>query len=67
MAETTKKNAETPESTEKTAQKKKSRKDAEIENLKKELAEKNDLLIRTAAEFDNFESGHCGVRKSGSN
>ena len=55
MAETTKKNAETPESAEKAAPKKKSRKDAEIENLKKELAEKSDLLIRTAADFDNFK------------
>lgn len=36
-------------------EKKKSKKDSEIENLKAELEGKNDLLIRTAAEFDNFK------------
>lgn len=36
-------------------EKKKSKKDVEIEELKKELDSKNDLLIRTAAEFDNFK------------
>ncbi|MBR4123828.1 MAG: nucleotide exchange factor GrpE [Clostridia bacterium] len=36
-------------------EKKKSKKDAEIENLKTELESKNDLLLRTAAEFDNFK------------
>ncbi len=34
---------------------KKSKKDIEIENLKAELEGKNDLLLRTAAEFDNFK------------
>ena len=33
----------------------KSKKDAEIEKLKAELESKNDLLLRTAAEFDNFK------------
>lgn len=36
-------------------EKKKSKKDSEIEALKAELESKNDLLIRTAAEFDNFK------------
>ncbi len=36
-------------------EKKKNKKDLEIENLKKELSEKNDLLLRTAAEFDNYK------------
>ncbi len=36
-------------------EKKKSKKDSEIEALKAELEGKNDLLIRTAAEFDNFK------------
>ncbi len=36
-------------------EKKKSKKDTEIENLKAELENKNDLLLRTAAEFDNFK------------
>jgi len=41
----------------KTAEKKekKTKKDAEIEKLKAELDSKNDLLLRTAAEFDNFK------------
>ena len=34
---------------------KKSKKDAELEKLKAELESKNDLLLRTAAEFDNFK------------
>ena len=34
---------------------KKSKKDAEIEKLKQELESKSDLLLRTAAEFDNFK------------
>ena len=34
---------------------KKSKKETEIEKLKKELESKNDLLLRTAAEFDNFK------------
>ena len=36
-------------------EKKKSKTQAEIENLKAELEAKNDLLLRTAAEFDNFK------------
>ena len=35
--------------------KKKNKKDEEIEALKRQLDEKSDLLIRTAAEFDNFK------------
>ena len=53
MAETEKKQEETVE-TEK-APKKKNKKDLEIENLKEQLEQKNDLLLRTAAEFDNFK------------
>ncbi len=34
---------------------KKSKNDAELEKLKAELENKNDLLLRTAAEFDNFK------------
>ena len=34
---------------------KKSKKDAEIEKLQAELEKKNDLLLRTAAEFDNYK------------
>ena len=33
----------------------KSKKQAEVEKLKQELQEKKDLLLRTAAEFDNFK------------
>ena len=40
-------------------EKKKSKKDSEIEALKAELESKNDLLIRTAAEFDNFNCKVC--------
>ena len=36
-------------------EKKKSKKDAEFEALQSELATKNDQLMRTAAEFDNFK------------
>lgn len=36
-------------------EKKKNKKDVEIENLKAELEGKNDLLLRTAAEFDNYK------------
>ena len=36
-------------------EKKKNKKDIEIENLKAELDAKSDLLLRTAAEFDNFK------------
>ena len=41
--------AETPK------KEKKPKKNAEVEALKAELAEKTDLLLRTAAEFDNFK------------
>ncbi len=43
----------TPETEKK--EKKKSKKDAELEALKAELATKEDQLMRTAAEFDNFK------------
>ncbi len=36
-------------------EKKKSKAAVELENLKAELENKNDLLLRTAAEFDNFK------------
>lgn len=36
-------------------EKKKSKKDAELEALKLELDQKTDLLARTAAEFDNYK------------
>jgi len=36
-------------------EKKKSKKDSEIDALKTELATKNDQLMRTAAEFDNYK------------
>lgn len=45
---------ETPQEKPKT-EKKKNKKDLEIEALKTELAEKSDLLLRTAAEFDNYK------------
>lgn len=45
-----------PEKTEaKEKKEKKSKKDAELEKVKAELESKNDLLLRTAAEFDNFK------------
>ena len=34
---------------------KKSKKDTELEKVKAELESKNDLLLRTAAEFDNYK------------
>ena len=43
--------AEAPEKKEK----KKNKKDEEIASLQKELDEKSDLLMRTAAEFDNYK------------
>ena len=43
----------TPETEKK--EKKKSKKDVELEKLKAELAAKEDQLMRTAAEFDNFK------------
>ncbi len=51
MAEDTK----VPETEKKETPKKKNKKDLEIEALKAELAEKSDLLLRTAAEFDNYK------------
>ena len=44
-----------PETEKPKTEKKKNKKDAEIEALKAELENKNDLLLRTAAEFDNFK------------
>lgn len=62
MAEETKNSTEEtvkeePQKAEEKAPKKekKSKKDAEIEALKAELDKKNDILLRTAAEFDNFK------------
>lgn len=40
---------------EKKTEKKKNKKDLEIETLKQELESKNDILLRTAAEFDNYK------------
>jgi len=52
----TKTQAETQEAApEKVKKEKKSKKDAELEKVKAELENKNDLLLRTAAEFDNFK------------
>lgn len=51
--ETKKEETATPETEKK--EKKKSKKDAELESLKAELNSKNDQLMRTAAEFDNFK------------
>ena len=47
--------SEEVKNTEKTAQKKKSKKDKEIEELNFELDKQKDLLLRTAAEFDNYK------------
>ena len=61
MAEETKNTAEVigEETAETTAEPKKKEKktkaNAEVEKLKAELESKNDLLLRTAAEFDNFK------------
>lgn len=46
----TEETAETPKK-----EKKKTKKDVELETLKAELCTKNDQLMRTAAEFDNFK------------
>lgn len=54
MSEEVKTNESTTPEPEK-KEKKKSKKDSEIETLKAELESKNDLLKRTAAEFDNFK------------
>ena len=53
-------NAQEAETAEKTQaapkkEKKKSKKETELDALKKQLDEKSDLLIRTAAEFDNYK------------
>lgn len=40
---------------EETKEKKKTKVNAELEKVKAELESKNDLLLRTAAEFDNFK------------
>lgn len=53
MAEETKKTETSEQKTEK--KERKSKAQAEIENLKAELESQNDLLLRTAAEFDNFK------------
>lgn len=45
----TEQKAETPK------KEKKPRKNAEVEKLKQELEKANDLLLRTAAEFDNYK------------
>ena len=57
MAEETKAAVEETETKAEAKEKKekKSKKDLEIEKLKAELESKNDLLLRTAAEFDNFK------------
>ncbi len=43
------------EQTEKTKKAKKNKKDEEIETLREKLNAEHDLLLRTAAEFDNFK------------
>ena len=45
----------TEEKAEASKKEKKAKKNAEVEKLKAELEQKNDLLLRTAAEFDNFK------------
>ena len=56
MSEEKKTTEETVEETKETVKKeKKTKKDKEIEALKAELDSKNDLLLRTAAEFDNYK------------
>ena len=45
----------TEETTEKAAPKKTSKKDKELESAKAELAAMQDILLRTAAEFDNYK------------
>ena len=44
-------------------EKKKSKTQAEIENLKAELENKNDLLLRTAAEFDNYKKRETAAKE----
>lgn len=55
MAEEIKKEKEEKNEKAEKTEKKKSKKELEIEKLKSELDSKNDLLIRTAAEFDNYK------------
>ena len=49
------KNTNSEATVEEKKEKKKSKKDLELEALKAELEAKNDLLARTAAEFDNYK------------
>lgn len=49
------KNTEETEEKKETAPKKKSKKDKELEELRAELEKNQDLLLRTAAEFDNYK------------
>lgn len=49
------KNTEETEEKKESAPKKKSKKDKELEELKAELEKNKDLLLRTAAEFDNYK------------
>ena len=55
MAEEVKKEAQSENKASEKKEKKKSKKDVELETLKAELNEKSELLMRTAAEFDNFK------------
>lgn len=59
MSEDIKKEEAAEVNTEETAEapkkEKKPRKNAEVERLKAELEQKSDLLLRTAAEFDNYK------------
>ena len=55
MAEEIRKEKEEKSEKAEKTEKKKSKKELEIEKLKSELDSKNDLLIRTAAEFDNYK------------
>lgn len=55
MPETEETELKKEEKPQKEKKEKKSKKDSEIEKLKAELESKNDLLLRTAAEFDNFK------------
>ncbi len=49
------KNTEETEEKKEAAPKKKSKKDKELEELRAELEKNQDLLLRTAAEFDNYK------------
>ena len=55
MSEEKKATEQTVEETKETKKEKKTKKDKELEALKQELDSKNDLLLRTAAEFDNYK------------